>query len=623
MDIPSDNFKRVLRGEFTLLVIFILTLAGHLTNVIPEKLQIWVLAIVVFIGLIPVARSAFDSIINRRINVDLLATIALVFSFIAQEWSSVIFINMMLTSARILGLYADRRVETSLRSLTKMKPLWARVIKGEGAIDIPLSEVVIGDLVLVNLGEQVPVDGRVMKGSATIDQSSLTGESVPVLREVGDSVLSATIVMSGNITICTEKVGADTTFERMIKLVEVSQKAKTRMKTIAERFASWYIGIMLVVSLVLYLVTKDEKLVLAVVLVVCADEIAIAIPLAYVAAMGTAARRGIIIKSADFLEQVSKVTTLIVDKTGTITIGHLVVKSVRSFNGFDRAGLFNISSIVPHISAHPVSKAIARYLGEHGITGNMPDYYEEIEGRGIKGTREGKEIIIGRLEFIEEQHVEVSAEVYQAVNEEGVNGNNATLIACDGKVVGLFALADEIREGVADTIKALEKGGVKETIMLTGDNEGVAKIIAERTGIKKYYHSLLPENKVSILEKYIGHGRTVAMVGDGVNDAAVITRADIGIAMGGIGSDSAIDSADIILMKDDFSKLLELRDIAHKVRTVVYSNFTIWAIVNIIGLYLVFAGIIGPSGAAAYNFLTDFIPIANALSLYYYRPKNI
>lgn len=623
MGAASDIFKRALHVEISLLVIFIITLIAYVTHNIPEFLRFWILGATVILGLIPVAKSAWNSILNKRINIDLLATIALVFSFLGEEWASVLFINMMLTSARILGLYTERRVQTSLKSLLKLKPLWAQVQRGNETVHIPLSEVIRGDLVLVNLGEQIPVDGHISKGSASVDQSSLTGESVPVLKEEGDLVLSATVVVSGNIVILTEKVGAETTFERMVKLVESSQDSKTRMKTLAERFASWYIGIILIASLVLYVITQDEKLVLALVLVVCADDIAITIPLAYIAGIGTAARRGIIIKSADFLEQAARITTLIVDKTGTLTMGHLVVKNVRVFNGFDREQVLNAASILCGTSTHPVSKAIVRCLAESNITCTTPESFEEIEGRGIFSISNQKEIIIGRLEFLEERGIKINTEVSQAVNEESSRGNNTTLIAYDGSVVGLFALADEIRTGVAETIAALEKSGIDETIMITGDNAGVAKAIAEQTGIDKYYPGLLPENKVSILEKYLGHGRTVAMVGDGVNDAAVLTRSDVGIAMGGIGSDAAIDSADIVLMQDEFSKILELRDIATRVINVAHQSFWIWGITNVVGIYLVFMGVLDPAGAAAYNFFTDFISIANAFRLYRYHPKTV
>ncbi len=619
MTAPEINFKRALRIEVAFLVVFILAFGARILGLIPAEFEMEIIGVIAFVGLVPVAKSALESLREKRINVDLLATIALFFSFITQEWISVLFINMMLSAARILDLYTKRRVHDSLKSLAKIKPLFARVIRDTEAIDIPVSEVRIGDLVLVNLGEQIPVDGYIAKGSATVDQSSLTGESVPVLKSEGEKVLSATVVVSGNITIHTEKVGAETTFERMIKLVESSQSAKSRIKTLAERFASWYIGIMLIVSIVTYLMTGDTRLVLAIVLVVCADDIAIAIPLAYVAAIGTAARRGIIIKSADFLEQAAKITTLIVDKTGTLTMGHLVVRNVHSWGNTPLPQVVQICGGLCNRSTHPVAKAILRYALENNIHCNTAGDVTEVEGRGIIGVSEGNKVIIGRHEFLHEQGITMSDAVEQAIAEEELRGSNATLIALNGEIVGLFALADEVREGVAETITALEKSGIKETIMLTGDNAGVAKAIAERTGIDKYYPGLLPENKVSILAKYLGHGRTVAMIGDGVNDAAVLTRSDVGIAMGGIGSDAAIDSADIVLMKDDFPKLLELRSIAHKVIAVVQQNFIIWAIVNTIGLYFVFTGVFDPTRAAAYNFLTDFIPIANALRLYRYR----
>jgi len=621
MSIERDNFKRTFRIEISLLVVFILAFSAYVTGLIPLGFRTELLGTIALIGLIPVALSAGNSLLEKKISVDLLASIALFFSLVAHEWGSVLFINMMLSSARILDLYTKRRVHNSLQSLLKLKPLKARVLHGEEAIDTPLSKVCIGDLIFVNLGEQVPVDGRVIKGTATLDQSSLTGESVPVLLGEGDRILAATMVVSGNIVVRAEKIGAETTFERMIKLVERSQSAKTRVKTLVERFASWYISIMLVVSIVLYAVTRDTNLVLAVILVVCADDIAVAIPLAYIAAMGTAARRGILIKSADFLERATTISTLIVDKTGTLTIGRLMVQNTQAFNGTELNRVFELAGSMCGRSTHPVSKAIVRYAKEKGTLLETPKKFDEFEGRGIVGRlNDNQEIVLGRLEFLEERGITIDDKVHTAINEAKSQGNNTTLVACAGNVVGLFSLADEVRKGVAETITALKKGGIKEIIMLTGDNEAVAKSIAKHAGIDKYYAGLLPEHKVFVLKDYLGkHDRTVAMMGDGVNDAAVLTRSDIGIAMGGIGSDAAIDSADIVLMNDDFPKLLDLCSISRKVRAVVSENFTIWALVNILGLFLVFKGVLDPEKAAAYNFITDFIPIMNALRLYRYR----
>lgn len=617
------DFKRAIRFEITLVVLFIATFALYFLDLLPELLQVEILGIIGFIGLIPVAKSALDSLRNKKINVDLLATVALILSLMSAEWGSMLFINIMLAGARVLDLYTKRRIRTSLESLIKLKPLKARVKKDGNTIEIPLADVKVGDIVIVNLGEQIPVDGIVIEGSATINQASLTGESVPVLHEVGSYVLSATVVVSGNIVVQAKHVGLETTFEKMIDLVEESGEAKTRMKTLAEKFASWYIGIILVVTIALYLITKDTMLVLAVVLVVCADDIAIAVPMAYIVAIGTAARRGIVIKSADFLELASKVTTLIVDKTGTLTLGKLSVTNMKTFGDEEVGYVLELAGIICARSNHPVSKAIVEYAKENSCSCIPSDNFEEIEGRGIIGTdTNDNEIIVGRYEFLYERGIKIETEVSNTINEEISNGNNITLLALNNEVVGLFAFADEMRVGMIESIKALKRSGIKEIIMLTGDNDGVAKNIAERLGIDKYYSKLLPEHKVFVLKDYLGkNGRIVAMVGDGVNDAAVLTRADVGIAMGGIGSDAAIESADIVLMQDNFEKIIELRVISKKVSDVVRGNFVIWGVVNIIGLYLVFTHVLNPASAAAYNFFTDFIPIANSLRLFRYR-KN-
>ncbi|KKT29911.1 MAG: Heavy metal translocating P-type ATPase [Candidatus Nomurabacteria bacterium GW2011_GWD1_44_10] len=615
------NFKRALRFEISLVVLFLATFALYVGDVLPARFEGQILGIVGFVGIVPVARSAYRSLKEKKLNVDLLATIALFFSFISAEWSSMLFINIMLAGARVLDLYTKRRVRKSLESLIKLKPSKARVIRDGETTEIALNHVRKGDLVVVNLGEQIPVDGIVSEGGASVNQASLTGESVPVLREVGSTVLSATVVVSGNIVVKAERIGAETTFERMINLIEASHDAKTRMRTSAERFSSWYIGIMLLVAIVLYILTMDTRLVLAVVLVVCADDIAIAVPLAYIVAIGTAARRGIIIKSADFLELAGKINTLVVDKTGTLTLGKLAVENARAFEGATMEHVLELSGTICARSNHPVSKAIMEYAKNAGCSCAPPESFKEVEGRGIIGAsdNDGK-IIIGRAEFLNEEGIKFSDEVESVVAEWVSKGNNVTLISLGGKVIGMFALADEMREGVASAIQTLKQTGVKEVVMLTGDNDGVAKKIADYLGIDKYYSKLLPEHKVYVLRDYLGkHERVVAMVGDGVNDSAVLARADVGIAMGGIGSDAAIESADIVLMQDNFEKILDLRGISKKVSSIVQGNFVIWGVVNTIGLYLVFTHTIGPSGAAAYNFLTDFIPIANSLRLFRYK----
>lgn len=623
MNDALHDFKKSFYFEIALIILFVVTLTLYIFRLLPSQFELEILSFVAFLGFIPVARSTFYSLKNKRVNVDLLASIALFFSWIATEWGSLLFINLMLTSARVLDLYTKRRVRTSLESLIKLKPTKARIIRDGKNSEVSLTDVRIGDLVIVNLGEQIPVDGFIFKGSATIDQASLTGESIPVLRAEGEHVLSATFVVSGNIIIRTERIGAETTFERMVKLVERSQSEKTRMKTVTELFASWYIGIMLVVSAVLYFITRDTLLVLSVVLVVCADDIAIAIPLAYIASIGTAAKRGIIVKGADYLERVAKITTLIVDKTGTLTMGNLMVKKVHMFGEIPLSRVLELSGIVCRGSTHPVAKAIVKYIADQSIICVEPDTFEEKEGRGMVGTTGTNSVAIGRMEFMKEKGVSITEDDYAVIEKEERHGNNVTIVALNGKIVGMFSLADELRPGVADTITALKKGGIKEVVMLTGDNETVAKNIANQTGIDEYYAGLFPEKKVSILGTYLGKKNVVAMIGDGVNDAAVITRADVGIAMGGIGSDAAIESADIVLMKDDFEKLIELRNIAKRVLSVAQENFAIWGIVNVIGLYLVFNGVLHPSGAAAYNFLTDFIPIGNSLRLFNYQQKKI
>lgn len=619
------NLWNPLVSEISLVFLFIVAFLLYVGDLLPTQFQNEILATVGIIGFIPVAVSAFRTLREKKISVDLLAAIALFFTFITAEWGSMLFINLMLGGARIIDVYTKKRVQLSLESLAKLKPEKARVLREGEPVEIPLKDVRVGDMVVVNLGEQIPVDGVVYEGNATVNQASLTGESFPVLCEKGSRVLAATVVSSGNIIVTAERIGKETTFEKMVDLVVAGGEAKTKIKTLAENFASWYIGIMLLVAIILYLATFDTRLVLAVVLVVCADDIAIAVPLAYIIAIGTAARRGIIVKSADFLDVMAKVTTLVVDKTGTLTLGRLVVSNLKTFSDVSPETALETSGSLCSRSSHPVSKAITKYARDKGCICTPFSEFKEIEGRGILGKNiDDKEIIIGRLEFVEENGVKISDDIKADLALGVSHGNNITILAIDKQVVALFALTDEIRSDVYKSISDLKALGIKEIIMLTGDNDVVAKSIANNIGIDKYYSKLLPEHKVYVLNDYIGKNkRVVAMTGDGVNDAPVLARADVGIAMGTIGSDAAIESADIVLMQDEFEKIVEIRNISKKVSEVVHGNFIIWGIVNIIGLYFVFGGVFGPSEAAAYNFLTDFIPIANSLRLFRHKRKVV
>lgn len=599
-------------------LLFLLTvgLFFHYLQIIPANVDTYFLIALSIVGTVPILISAFAALRNRKISVDLLASIALVASLLTREWASAAFINIMLTSARLFGYYTDNKSRAAIKSLLKLRPEMVNVKRGDKVVSVPVAEVALGDIVMVDSGDRIAVDGIIEEGEASIDQSSLTGESVPVNKTKGDEVYSSTLAMSGSLLVRTTKVGKDTTLEKIIAMVESSQNEKASIRTTADIFASWYIGIVLIGSVSVFIVFHDPKLLLALLLVACADDIAVAIPMAFLAAIGYAARRGVVIKGSSYLEAISKMKTLVLDKTGTITQGQLAVERVIPLNGFSEHELLAIAGVAEASSKHPIARSIVRYIAQKKVVFGEPDGFEEYPGKGTAATLKGKIIVSGKIVFLRERGVQLSPIDIRSVEEAEERGLTITLFACDGKLAGFIESADIVRSHVKPAIEKLKKLGVERIVMLTGDNERVAKKIADEVGITEYHSGFLPQDKLKYIRDNISSERKLVMVGDGVNDAASLALADVGVAMGAIGSDAAIEASDIALMKDSFAEIPETMELGLYVRRIARQDFIIWGATNAIGLFLVFARIIGPEGASAFNFITDFFPLMNSLRLF-------
>jgi heavy metal translocating P-type ATPase len=568
------------------------------------------------IGTLFVIVSAVQMILVRRISVELLASIALTVSIIQGEWVSVALINLMITFARIFSRLVAIRSHSAIASLLKIRPLTAKIDRAGQLSEVPIEQINIGDLVVVELGDKIPVDGVITQGSGSVDQASLTGESLPVEKKEGDEVYSSTLLASGSLVVRAEKIGADTTFEKIIKLVTESQGNKARIHALGDIFAQWYLIGTLVVVLVVYFFTREMSLVLALLLVSCADDIAVATPLALSSAITHSAKHGAVIKGSDYLEGLAKVRTIIFDKTGTLTRGELKVVEVHSFLQGGEKNVLEMALGGATMSNHPVSRAINRHAIAQGLIEPNPEEFKEYGGEGVIAKDGGNRIIVGRPSFLEKQGVKMRTFDLEEVEKTRAKGQSIVMISLNSRVIGFIALADELRPGLVGVMAKLKKMGIKHLVMLTGDNEKIAGEVAKQIGITDYQANLLPADKLTYLKKYLNKKTKVAMVGDGVNDAPALTLVDIGIAMGTIGAPAAIESADIALMKDDLSQLPELVNISHHTLRVIYQNIIIWGVVNVIGLILVFTQTIGPTGAATYNFLTDFIPIFNSLRLF-------
>lgn len=565
------------------------------------------------VGVLPVLFSAARAVRNKEwASMDMLASIALVFSLISHEWTSAVFICLMLTSARLVADYTERRTRKNIDSLLKLRPETAKVEISGDIGEVSLSSVRVGDIVIVDTGEYVPVDGEIVSGGASFNEASLTGESLPVEKSIGAKAVSGTLVVSGSVRIKTLLVGKDTTLEKIIALIEQAEEEKSHVQTLGEKFGKAYLSSVFIVSFVLYVFTHNVHLILSVVLVVCADDVAVALPLAYLKAIGSAAKKGVVIKGGKHLETLGKVEAVIFDKTGTVTTGKLHVSSIAAASGQSESEVLRLAVMVARRSDHPLAKAIVTYGDDRGVVEAYPEDASVIEGKGVVAKAEGKIILLGRSLFMEEQGCEVSEDVRAQADSMQDVGASVTYLAVDGRVVGVFALEDTIKAGAKEMVAELYSLGVKRIIMLSGDNEKAVTKVANALGIQEYYANLLPEDKLTKLRK-LHTQYIVAMVGDGVNDAAALSISHVGIAMGALGSDAAIESAEIVLMHDNLLAIADTIRLARSVHRIALQDFGIWVVTNVFGLTLVFAGLIGPSGAALYNFISDFFPLLNSM----------
>lgn len=603
-------------GDIVLIVAVFLAGVIYYFGVFPSSISIRIAAGVSMFATVPVALSALKALISKKISVDLLASFAMIFSLISSQWASALFIGLMLAAARIFLAISEQRARRSIKHLLKLKPTHANVERGTGVVEVPVHEIKIGDIVVTELGERVPVDGVVVKGEGSIDESSITGESVPVNKKIGDVVVSSTIIVAGSLEIKVTHIGKDTMLEKIIDLVENSQINKAHIATSAEKFAGWYVLIVGAVSLVLFFFTHNLAFVLSFVLVVCADDIAVAIPLAFLTAIGYAAKRGVIIKGGEYVESLHKAKIVVLDKTGTITKGLLKVEHIIPFNDASLKTIFSFGGMISILSSHPASKALLAYIKEQGIQVSEPDRFEEFGGRGAIARYGNTKVFIGKIDFLKEQGVVIGSEEKKEIQDREDEGLSVTLLATDGNIIGAFCFADTLKHDIKKTLDDLRGLGIEKIVMLTGDNERAAKRIAQAAGIDTFHANLLPEEKLKFLKSYLSPHYSTIMIGDGLNDAAALALADVGIVMGGTGYDVSIESADVVLMKDNFSRVPEMIRLSRFVLAIARQNYGIWASVNIVGIGLVFTGILHPTTAAFYNFATDFLPLINSARMF-------
>ena len=554
--------------------------------------------------------AATDLIKERKIGTEIFITLAVIISVLGKEYLAGSVVLMIILIAEYIASASGERARASIKELIGSVPKTA-IIKKDGKEEtVQIDDLKIGDIILVKAGEKIPVDGKVTEGAGSVNQAPITGESISQEKVVGSDAFAGTIVELGALDIEMTKAGKDTVFSRIITLVEEAENEQAPIEKFTDKVASWLIPVVFIFVGAVYFYTRDVKLVIALLIFTSPAELGLATPLVTIAAIARAAREGILVKGGKFLEELAKVTTIVFDKTGTLTAGTPAVNCVEIIDkNFNENSLVQLAAAVDRRSSHPLAKSILSYADKLKLTYSEPEKFEVIKGRGVSGKVEGKQVLFGNKLYMEESKIQLSP------TSENLT-DTAIYLSVDNKLAAIFYISDAIREGAKEMIEGLKKSGVKNIVMLTGDNPETAKHVSEQVGVTDFRANLLPEDKIRIVKELQGAGEKVAMVGDGINDAPALVQANIGIAMGAMGTEAAMEAADIVLMQDKLEKIARARAISKKAfRTIKENIFVGVGVVHVLGITLVLMRILGPVQAAAIHLLPDTLVFINSVKL--------
>lgn len=576
-------------------------------NLVP----ILVLLVAVATGLYPLLKTGvLDLIRERKIGTEIFVTVATVVALLGGEYvAGAVLMCIILVAEFIADLNTDR-ARASIKALIGSVPQTAIVREAGGERQVPIAELKEGDIVLARAGEKLPVDGTVVGGQASVNEASITGESVPVDKQDSSSVLAGTLVESGALDIRTDKVGKDTMFARIIQLVEEAEDQQAPVQKLADRVASWLIPIVFGLLLGVYLVTHDVRKIVTLLIFTSPAELGLATPLVMIAAIARAARNGILIKGGLYLESLAKVDLLVFDKTGTLTVGTPKVVAVRSLDPLlTEADVVILAAAADRRSGHPLAQAVVAYAAQRQLIVPEPSEFELIQGRGVRATVSGRAVMVGNTTLLSESGV-------QPPPLDKDNAGITIYVAVDGRSVGILELADQVRPGAKEAISRLRTSGIRKIVMLTGDSQRVGKHVGAQLGVDEVEADLLPEGKVDAIARLQAQGYRIAMIGDGINDAPALAKADVGIAMGARGTQAALEAADIALMTDDLGKIALARVLARRsFRTIQENLFVGVGVVHVLGITAALLGWIGPIQAAILHLGPDILVFLNSVKL--------
>ncbi len=573
---------------------------------------------------VPIIKGAIEGLITEfDIKADVLVAIALIAAVLIGEIFAAGEVAFIMTLGALLEERTVAKARAGIEKLIHLTPTVARVVRNAVESMMPAEQVKVDDILRVLAGETIAVDGVIVSGQTSINQSVMTGESLPVDKGIGDDVFSGTVNQFGTFDMKATKVGEDSSLQRMIRLVESADASKAKIVGIMDKWATWIVVIALISAVGTWLVTGEIIRAVTILVVFCPCALVLATPTAIMAGIGNATKYGILVREGDALERLAKVTKITFDKTGTLTYGKPSVISVESFHAdYDSEKLLTLTASAELRSEHPLGKAItSHYKTTLKMTLEEPQSFTMFAGRGVKAVMNGDTVLAGNVELLAENFIEVSEDMLNKADRYKNDGATIIYVAINSSAVGFIVLSDTLREDSMEIVSKLKALNV-ESILLTGDNQQAANHIARHVGIINVHSGCLPENKLYIIEQYQNKNELVCMVGDGINDAPALKKAHVGVAMGGIGSDIAIDAADIALVSDEIKFIPHLLRLSQKTMNTIKWNIAFSMLLNFAAILLAMTGILNPILGALVHNLGSVAVIINSAILLKFKSRS-
>jgi len=594
------------------------TVASGLLLLLGFQPKYWTDTFALFAALVGgtlITATSIRELLHKNFGVDILASVAIWISVLVGEYLAAALVVIMLDGGGLLEEHVAARSSKAIEKLIESAPLTARVRRDGQEVEIALDDVNVNDVVLVNPGEKIPIDGVVMRGNGLVNQAAITGESIPSEKLVGSAVYGNTLLENGTLDIKVTKKSSETVFASIVRQVKEAQLRRAPVERIADKYARWFAPIILSTAIVTQLVTNSILSTAAVLVISCPCALTLATPMAVAAGLGNSARNGVLIRGGIYLEEVGRCDVVILDKTGTLTLGEPEVVDIRPFRGRTVTDVLSVAATAEQRSEHSLAKAVVDEAKERGVVFAHPEELQVKPGYGIVVKHSGHMILVGNMNLMDEYSIVMNDEYVNYMNAEAALGRTVVVVAEDANVVGLISIADTLRGRVKDNITKIKQVGIEKIVMLSGDTLPVAREVASQVGINEVHANLLPEDKVEYVEEYRKKGNRVIVVGDGINDAPALASANVGIAMGIAGTDVAMETAGIVLMTDDLSKVAKTVSLSRKVLSVVKQNVIFALCVNVAGLLLSTQGFVSPVIASVIHEGNALIVAFNSLRL--------